>query len=213
MRHHIKQRKGLRTKLDKKILCEAVQIIRPTISSMPQEIKRISLRSLLHAICLLAIFLSASSLTQAQISGQKFSIDYDDGLLTLSAKQVSLKRLLRQLAETLNIYVRYPKDLNKQITIKLYNVPPIKALRRILKGQNYALIYSASRADKASAISELHILPKPIGHGTPGKNQRDREERTLARIRGYERTIERLKDGLARTNSEKTERRKSDTLL
>ena len=214
MRHRIKQRKGFRAKISKKILCEAVQIIRPSISSMPQKIESITLTSLLQVICLLVIFLSTASLTQAQISGQRFSIDFDNGLLTLSAKQASLKRLLRQLSETLDIYVKYPRDLNKQITIKLYNVPPIKALRRILKGQNYALIYSASRPDKASAISELHILPKPVGPSAPGKykRQKSREERIQASIRNYEKRLERLRDRLARTNSEGTERRISNQI-
>lgn len=175
---------------------------------MRQEIKHISLTSLLQVICLLVFFLAIASLTQAQISGPKYSMDYDQGLLTLSAEQASLKKLLRGLADTLNIYIRYPRDLNKQITIKLHDAPLIKALQRILKDQDYAIVYSASRSDGASAISELYILPKPIGHGTAVKNQRrSPEERTLARIRGYERTIERLKDRLARTNDERTERR------
>jgi hypothetical protein len=169
---------------------------------MFQGIKRISLTRLLQVVCSLAIFLSAASLVQGQISDQKYSMEYDNGLLTLSAKQASLKRLLRQLAETLNIYISYPRDLKKQITVKLYDVTPIKALRRLLKSQNYALIYSASRPEEASTISELHILPKPVGHGASRKfrSQKSRGQRTLARIKSYERKLDRLKDRMAKTN-------------
>jgi hypothetical protein len=143
-------------------------------------------------------------LTQAQISGQKYNIDYDNGLLTLSAKQASLKRLLNHLAETLNIHITYPRDLNKQITIKLYHASPIKVLRRILKGQSYALIYSASRPEEASAVSEVYILPKPIGHGATRKfqRQRSRDEAIRTSIGSYEKRLERLKDRLAKVNSE-----------
>jgi hypothetical protein len=152
----------------------------------------------------LAIFLSATCLAQAQISDQEYRMEYDNGLLTLSAKQASLKGLLRNLAETLNIYITYPRDLNKKITIKLYDVTPIKALRRLLKSQNYALIYSASRSEEATAISELHVLPKPVGRGATRKfrSQKSRGQRTLARIKSYERKLEMLKDRLAKTNSD-----------
>jgi hypothetical protein len=176
---------------------------------MLQKIKRLSPTSLLQVVCSLAIFFSVASLTQAQVSGRKYNLAYSNGLLTLSAKQASLERILNGLADALGIYIIHPRDLNREITINLYDAPPIEALRRILKDQNYAVIYSASKPGEANAISELYILPKPIGHGTPGKSKRrrDREERTLARIRGYERTIQRLTDRLARTNSERTERR------
>ena len=102
---------------------------------MLRESKRKSLICLLQVICLSTILLFVASLTQAQFSNEKFSMDYDNGLVTLSAKQASLKKLLTHFAETLNIYISYPRGLNKQITIKLYDVSPIKALRRILKAK------------------------------------------------------------------------------
>jgi hypothetical protein len=204
MRNHIKNRKSFRIELIKKVFFRAVQIITPATSSMFQKTKLISLTGILQVVCSLAIFLSVASLTQAQVSGPEYNMTYNNGLLTLSAKQVNLKRLLSHLAETLNIYISYPRDLDKQITIRLYNVPPIKALRRILKGQNYALIYSASKPKKASAISELYILPKPISHGAAGKyqKQRSRDKRIQASIKNYEKKLERLKDRLAKIDSE-----------
>ena len=199
----MKNRKDYQTDLIKK-LGEAVQIVSISIAAPFQGIRRINLTSLLQVVCSFAILFAVVSLSHAQIATQKYSMQYDDGLLTLSAKKASLKGLLSHLAEVLNVYISYPRDLDKKITIKLSDVPPIKALRRILKSQNYALIYSASRPEAATAIAEIHILPEPVGRGASSKfrRQQGRGQQTLALIRNYEKKLERLRGRMAKTNKE-----------
>lgn len=159
---------------------------------------------LLQVLCLLVFFVSLTSLTHAQTSRQNYRIDYHNGLLTLSAKKADLKRLLTHVAEKAGIHVRFPKNLKKQITIKLSSVPLGRALRRLLKGENYALIYSASRKLKASPISEVYVLPKRSGPriSTQYNRLRRREELIRASIRRYEKRLETLKDRMATVNEE-----------
>jgi len=159
---------------------------------------------LLQVLCLSVFFVSVTSLTHAQSSGQTYRIDYDDGLLTVSAEKADLKRLLTHVAKKADIRVRFPKNLRKQITIKLAGVSLRKALPRLLKGENYALIYSVSGKLKASTISEVYVLPKSSGARTSPQYDRlrHREEQIRASIRRYEKRLETLKARMATVNEE-----------
>jgi predicted RNase H-like nuclease (RuvC/YqgF family) len=159
---------------------------------------------LLHLICLFAFFVSVTPSTHAQGSRQTFRIDYDNGLLTLSAEKADLKRLLTHVAERARIHVSFPKNLRKQITIKLSGVSLRKALRRLLKGENYALIYSVSGKLKASVISEVYVLQKSSGPriSTQYKPPGHREERIRASITRYEKRLETLKNRMATIDEE-----------
>lgn len=159
---------------------------------------------ILHLLCLFAFLVSVTSSSHAQSSGQTFSIDYDNGLLTLSAEKADLKRLLTQIAEKAGIHVSFPKNLRRQITIKLSGVSLRKALRRLLKGENYALIYSVSGKLKASAISEVYVLPKSSGPriSTQYKPPGSPQERIRASITRYEKRLEALKNRMATVDEE-----------
>jgi hypothetical protein len=151
---------------------------------------------LLRVLYLLAFLVSVTSLTHAQSSNQKYRIDYDNHLLTLSAKKANLKRLLTRVAEETGILIRFPKNLKKEVTIKLSSVSLRKALRRLLKGESYALIY------KGSAISEVYVVSKPSGRSIAKNYKRpiDRKERIRASIRRYENRLVTLKNRMERIN-------------
>jgi type II secretory pathway component GspD/PulD (secretin) len=157
---------------------------------------------ILHILWLVAFLVSVTSLTYAQGAGQTFRIDYDNGLLTLSAEKADLKRVLTQVAQETRIHVSFPKNLRKQITIKLSGVSLRKALRRLLKGENYALIYSVS--GKPSAISEVYVLPSSSGPRTSRqyKPPRRPQERIRASITRYEKRLETLKNRMATVDEE-----------
>jgi hypothetical protein len=159
-------------------------------------------------LCFFAFFVSLASLTHAQSSGQPLRIEYDSGLLTLSAEKVDLTRLLTQIGQRAGINVRFPSNLKRQITIKLSGVSLRKALRRLLKGENYALIYSVSGKRKPSAISEVYVLPKSSGlraSTSPYKPPRRPKERIRASIKRYEKRLRTLKRRI-RTVAEESRR-------
>ena len=151
---------------------------------------------LLQVLYLLAFLVFVTSLTHAQTSNQEYRIDYDNGLLTLSAKKANLKSLLTHVAEEAGILVRCPKNLKKEVTIKLSSVSLRKALHRLLKGESYALIY------KGSAISEVYVVSKPSGRSISRnyKSPRDQEDRIRASIKRYEQQLETLKNRMEKVN-------------
>jgi predicted RNase H-like nuclease (RuvC/YqgF family) len=146
-------------------------------------------------VCFFASFVCITFSTHAQSSGQSFRIDYDNGLLTLSAEKADLSSLLTQIAQRASIHVRFPKSLNKEITIKLSRVSLKKALCRLLKGEDYALLYSVSGKHKPAAISEVFVLSKSTGPSSSRQHERPkgREEVIRASIGRYEKRLETLK--------------------
>ncbi|MFH1931738.1 MAG: hypothetical protein ABIN18_09150 [Pseudomonadota bacterium] len=153
---------------------------------------------LIKVLCLFAFFVSVISLTHAQNSSQQYRINYDKGLLSLSAKKANLEMLLTDLSKKTGIPFRFPRNLKNQITIRLSNVPLRKGLRRLLKDQNYALIY------KGSAISEVYIVPKSRGRSISRNYKRSRvqEERIRASLKRYEKRLETLKDRMTAVNED-----------
>jgi len=148
----------------------------------------------LKFLCLIAIFVSSTTVTHAQTSRREYRIDYDNGFLSLSAEKANLKSLLTDIAEKAGILVKFPEDLEKQTTINLSSVPLRKALRQLLKGENYALMY------EGRAISTVYVFPKPSGPRTSGKTaglKQDREERIRTSISKYEKRLETLKKQMA----------------
>lgn len=158
------------------------------------------MNKILPFLCLIAFFVSPTSSTHAQSSGQSFHIDYDNGLVTLSADKADLTRLLAQIAQRAGIYVRFPRSLTKkEITIKLSGVSLGEALRRVLQGENHALIYSVSGKRKPGAISEVYVFPKSSSPRTSRqyKPPTSRDEVTKASIARYEKRLETLKSRMA----------------
>ena len=155
-------------------------------------------------VCFFAFFVCITSSTHAQISGQSFRIDYNNGLVTLSAEKADLSRLLTQIAQRAGIHVRFPKNLTKEITITLSGVSLKKALCRLLKGEDYALLYSVSGKHKPAAISEVYVLPKSTGPSSSRQYERPkgRDEVIRASITRYEKRLETLKSRMTTVDEE-----------
>ena len=155
-------------------------------------------------VCFFAFFVFITSSTHAQSSGQSFHIDYDNGLVTLSAEKADLSKLLTQIAQRAGIHVRFPKSLTKEITIKLSGVSLKKALCRLLKGEDYALLYSFSGKHKPTAISEVYVLPKSTGPSLSRQHEprKGREEVIRASIARYEKRLETLKSRMTTVDEE-----------
>ena len=156
----------------------------------------------LKFLCLIAILFSITEVTHAQTFRREYRIDYDNGLLSLYAEKANLKSLLTNSAEKACILIKFPHNLEKQTTINLSSVPLKKALRRLLKGENYALMY------ENRAITRVYVFPRSTGPRISNKYsgvKQDREERIRASIRRYENRLETLKKQMA-TVDEKSSR-------
>ena len=111
----------------------------------------------LHIYIYIILFTSVISLSYAQTSDQNLRLIYKNNLITISAQNADLKNVLLKLADKTNIIVRIPNSLKKQITITLTeNSLDRKALVKLLKGTNYAIIYSGEKNNR-TVISEVLV--------------------------------------------------------
>jgi predicted RNase H-like nuclease (RuvC/YqgF family) len=146
----------------------------------------------------LIYFTSVNSSIYAQASNIKFRIDYKNNLLTISAQDADLKNVLLRLADKTGVYVRFPGSLKKQITIKISGLSLEETLSRLLKGINYALVYSGSRKNRA-IVSEVFVFKK-LERSRISSRTRVRERQLSHRIRYYERRLESLRKKLSKVN-------------
>jgi hypothetical protein len=152
------------------------------------------------------MFLLSPSLAPGQDQDLELLVEYNRGLLTLSVENVNLKHVLTAMAEETGITVWYPRDLEKPITTEFNDLPLQQGLRRILRGMNYALIYSPSTTDKkrGEVPAGVFVLSR---HGRrarqtfrPSTRPRTPEERRAAAIESYERRLNNLEHQLSRMN-------------
>jgi hypothetical protein len=140
-------------------------------------------------------FTNANFLLHAQSPDQELRINYNNNLLTISAKDADLQNVLLELADKTNIYVRFPASLEKTITVIKKGISLRDALKRLLKGLNYAIIYSGPDKNQTS-ISKVLVFKEY----KMSRQQKANEARIANRIRAYERQIESLKMNLSRVD-------------
>jgi hypothetical protein len=75
---------------------------------------------------------------------------YEDGRLSLEAKDASLDKVLNELARMAMLTIISDGPLEDRITVYADRLPLEKALRRILRGKDTSFVYAAR--DKASPI-------------------------------------------------------------
>jgi hypothetical protein len=127
-------------------------------------------------------------LLNAQSSDQKLRITYNNNLINISAEDADLQNVLLKIADNTNISVRFPATLEKKITISEKKISLRDALKTILRGLNYAIIYSGSDKNQ-TFISEVFIFKK-------SRQQRVNEARIANRMRAYKKQIESLRKNL-----------------
>jgi hypothetical protein len=95
---------------------------------------------------------------------------------------------LLKLNEKAGIFVRFPSALQKKITLKLSDVTVEKALSTILKGLNYATVYSMPIGAEKAQVSEVHIFSSYKGRARSQKSAK-RIRQIENRIKSYEKRI------------------------
>lgn len=149
------------------------------------------------------VFLLSPSPALGQDQGRELYIEYNRDLLSLSAENVNLKHVLTAVAEETGISVWYLKDSEKPITTDFNELPLQQGLRRILRGMNYALIYSPSPERKRGEVpSGVFVLSKQGGRSRrtfrPSARPRNSEERRAAAIASYRKRLDILEQQMAR---------------
>jgi hypothetical protein len=108
------------------------------------------------------------------------------------------------LAEETGITVWYPRHLEKPITTEFNDLPLQQGLRRILRGMNYALIYSPSSTDKkrGEVPAGVYVLSKQSIRSRrtfrPSARPKTPEERRAAAIESYRKRLDMLEEQMAR---------------
>ena len=144
------------------------------------------------AVCLCGILMFGS------VFAQDYRIVCYKGMISLSADKTDIKTILWGISKEANIFIKFPKALQKQITMKLSNVSVKNALKRLLSGQDYAIIYSASKKNNRDSISKVYVLPEKWGPKKPaGPQVRSRQSNV---IRNYNRRLDALRNRLTKVS-------------
>ena len=136
-----------------------------------------------------------STTLYAQSSSEILQLNYKNSLLTLTAENADLKNIQVRISDEAGIYVRFPDDLKKQVTIELSKVSLNQAIKKILKGINHAVIYSFSKKKQKSIISRLYVFKE--AKSAPVSRS---EQRRWNSMKNYERRIESLKKRLEKVD-------------
>ena len=172
-------------------------------------------------VFLILLLTSANSSLYAESTNQNILITYKENVLSISAKDADLKKVLFELADETNIDIQLPLSLDKKITINRSGISLNEGLKDILKDLNYIILYSGIE-DNNVLISKVIIFQKSNTSTTlpDGKIQQTnseipsteneepsatregssvtREDSLAARIKFYERQIESLKQRLTK---------------
>ena len=172
----------------------------------------------LHICIYIILFTSVISLSYAQTSNPNLRLIYKNNLITISAQNAHLKNVLLELADKTNIIVRVPNSLKKQITITLSENSLDEALSRILRGMNYAIIYSGEKNNRPvvsevlvynkSESSKISNRSKPRDKNNNSRIKTPSNKNIVSRIKLYENRLKTLNEKLSVGNaSSKVEER------
>jgi hypothetical protein len=138
----------------------------------------------------------ANNFLYAQNSDQTIRISYDDNLISIFAEDADMEKVLFKLADEAKILVSLPDTLDKKLTLRLNEATLDEALKRLLSGFNFAMIYSGSNKNQ-TLISEVHVYTKK----KKSKRASGNERRILNQIKAYEQRIESYKNKLSRVDA------------
>lgn len=105
----------------------------------------------------------------APVYGSTLQMQMQDNLLSLRAEDADLSTILQRLSETAGIDFKFPKDVEKKITLQFSDIRLETALKRLLKGLNYATVYSAAGSGDSTRICAVYIYGKKKGGDRTGQ--------------------------------------------
>lgn len=138
--------------------------------------------------CFLIISLFDLSMHPASASGSSLQLKFRDNRLSISADHADIQTVLLRVSEETGIFVRFPKALQKKISVTLSAVTIENALKSILKGLNYATVFSVSDNKDKIQVSKVYIFK---GYKETARTRRlaRRERQNRSRIGRYKKRI------------------------
>jgi hypothetical protein len=124
----------------------------------------------------------------ASASGSTLQLKFRDNRLSISADEADIQTVLLRLSEETGIFIRFPKALRKKLSISLSAVTLENALKSILKGINYATVFSVSDNKDNIQVSKVYIFK---GYKETARTRRlaRRERLNRNRINQYKKRI------------------------
>jgi hypothetical protein len=138
--------------------------------------------------CLLIISLFDLTIHPASAIGSTLQLKFRNNRLSISADEADIQTVLLRVSEETGIFFRFPKALQKKISISLSAVTVENALKSILKGLNYATVFSASDSRNNVQVSKVYIFK---GYKETARTRRlaRRERLNQNRINRYKKRI------------------------
>ena len=166
---------------------------------------------LLATLCLLSGGLPAD----VQAAEGDIQMSYKDHLLTIRAQQADIKNILLRISDETGIFVRFPNDISKQISIAIVDTPLAKALKKLLRGLNHAIIYSPPNKKQAPRVDQVYVFQEAKGgsarsyarsYNTSNNTSNGQQQSIVERrIQSYEKRIQFLKERLSRVDADSTQ--------
>lgn len=96
---------------------------------------------------------SAATEARPQAQHDSGSVQIANGLLSVDVENVSLEKLLREIAAKANLTLMLSGRLEERVTIVFNALPLDKALQRLLRNHNFALEYSEAKdSDRKTTV-------------------------------------------------------------
>jgi hypothetical protein len=109
----------------------------------------------------------------ARIGGRDpaFFVRVEEGFLTVRLENISLKRVLEEIANQAWIRIVFFGTGDESVTFEFSDIPLEKGLRRIIGDRNHVFIYGQGRlSDVEAGIREVRIFPD-YGDGRTGSDK------------------------------------------
>lgn len=155
----------------------------------------------------LLILLAPVSAVQA--AAGDIQVSYQDQLLTLKAQEVDIKTILLRISDETGVFVRFPKTIEKQVSVELTDTPLAKALKKLLRGLNHAIIYTSFKKNQGARVAQVHVFKEAKGgsartySSSNSSSSGNRGQAIVARrIENYEKRIESLNARLSRLDAD-----------
>ncbi|MGD9245036.1 MAG: hypothetical protein PVH36_08895 [Desulfobacterales bacterium] len=136
----------------------------------------------------------------AESTNQKIRISYKQNLLSIWTKDADLKKVLFELADKTNIYIKLPVSLKKTITVNKSGISLSEGLKDILKNLNYVIFYSGKK-NKKPLISKVFVYSESKISG----KLKSSKIQLANKIKGYERHIKSLERRIESTKKKLSE--------
>lgn len=146
------------------------------------------------------LFGCMGSLYPALANASTLQMEFHDDKLSLSATDADIKTILLRISDEADIYVRFPKNLEKKINISLSNVILEKALSKILKGLNYATVFTVPIGADRPQVSKILIF-RGYKASVRTRQVARRANQIQTRINNYKRGLRSLEKRLNKTES------------